>query len=59
MESTYQLVISLLVVIVAMAASWFAYDQGYMDPVIEKLGYDAPLSKADWPGVGRDVSGCV
>lgn len=39
MENTYQIAISLLAVIIAMAATWFAYDQGYLDPVIEKFGY--------------------
>ena len=38
METTYQVLISLLTVLVVMAAGWFAYDQGYLDPVIEKIG---------------------
>lgn len=38
MESTYQIFIYLLTVVVLMAASWYAYDQGYADPLIEKFG---------------------
>lgn len=38
MESTYQLAISILTVLLVLAGSYFAYDQGYMDPLIEKLG---------------------
>lgn len=38
MESTYQLAISILTVLLVLAGSYFAYDQGYMDPLIEKFG---------------------
>ncbi|KAG6366212.1 hypothetical protein INS49_000388 [Diaporthe citri] len=38
MESTYQIAISLLTVLLVLAGSYFAYDQGYMDPLIEKFG---------------------
>lgn len=37
-ESTSQVLVALLSVILAVAVAWFAYDQGYMDPVIEKIG---------------------
>lgn len=39
MENSYQILVSLITVVIVMAASWFAYDQGYMDPLIEKFGY--------------------
>ncbi|EON98960.1 hypothetical protein UCRPA7_5559 [Phaeoacremonium minimum UCRPA7] len=38
METTYQVLISLITIIAVMVAGWFAYDQGYLDPVIEKIG---------------------
>lgn len=38
METTYQVLISLITIIAVMAAGWFAYDQGYLDPVIEAVG---------------------
>ncbi|KAK7748820.1 hypothetical protein SLS53_000844 [Cytospora paraplurivora] len=38
MENTYQLIASLVMVILAVAASWVAYDQGFLDPLIEKVG---------------------
>lgn len=38
MESTYQLAISILTVLSVLAGSYFAYNQGYMDPLIEKFG---------------------
>lgn len=39
MENIYQILVSLTTVVIVLAASWFAYDQGYMDPLIEKFGY--------------------
>lgn len=30
-----------------MAATWFAYDQGYMDPLIEKVGVFMMKAKAE------------
>ncbi|KAL2281659.1 hypothetical protein FJTKL_11539 [Diaporthe vaccinii] len=47
MESTYQLAISLLTVILVLAGSYFAYDQGYMDPLIEKFGVFMMKAKAE------------
>lgn len=38
MESTYQLAISIFTVLLVLAGSYVAYDQGYMDPLIEKFG---------------------
>lgn len=38
MESTYQIFIYLLTVVVLMAASWYAYNEGYADPLIERIG---------------------
>jgi hypothetical protein len=38
MESTYQIAVSLLTVILIVAGSYFAYDQGYIDPLLEKFG---------------------
>lgn len=38
MENTYQFVIYLLTVIVLVTASWYAYNEGYADPLIEKYG---------------------
>ncbi|KAG8168187.1 hypothetical protein KVR01_003876 [Diaporthe batatas] len=47
MESTYQIAVALLTVILIMAASYFAYDQGYMDPLIEKFGVFMMKAKAE------------
>ncbi|KAF3767393.1 hypothetical protein M406DRAFT_355560 [Cryphonectria parasitica EP155] len=38
METTYQYLVALLTVAVLMAASVYAYNEGYMDPLIEKFG---------------------
>lgn len=38
MEPTYQFFVYLLTVIALVAASWYAYNEGYADPVIEKFG---------------------
>ncbi|POS77209.1 hypothetical protein DHEL01_v204406 [Diaporthe helianthi] len=47
METTYQVAVSLLTVILVMAASYFAYDQGYMDPLIERFGVFMMKAKAE------------
>lgn len=38
MESTYQILVTLVTVVVLMAVTWYLYNEGYMDPVIEKVG---------------------
>lgn len=38
MESTYQIFVYLLTVAVLIAATWYAYTEGYADPLIEKMG---------------------
>lgn len=38
MDSTYQIAVSILTVLLVLAGSYYAYDQGYMDPLIERLG---------------------
>ncbi|KAJ0113882.1 hypothetical protein J7T55_010126 [Diaporthe amygdali] len=47
MESTYQLAVSLLAVLILVAGSYFAYEQGYMDPLIEKFGVFMMKAKAE------------
>lgn len=47
MENIYQILVSLTTVVIVMAASWFAYDQGYMDPLIEKFGVYMMKAKAE------------
>jgi len=53
METTQSILISLLIVLTAVAAAYWAYQEGYADPIIEKLGYvttllSPPLPKASW-----------
>lgn len=38
MESTYQIFIYLLTVVALMIGVWYAYNEGYADPLIEKVG---------------------
>ncbi|ROW09460.1 hypothetical protein VMCG_02229 [Cytospora schulzeri] len=47
MENIYQILVSLIAVVIVMAASWFAYDQGYMDPLIEKFGVYVMKAEAE------------
>lgn len=47
METTYQLLVSFLTVAILMAATWFAYTQGYMDPLVEKIGVYMMKAKAE------------
>lgn len=49
MENTYQLIASLVMVILAVAASWVAYDQGFLDPLIEKVGYVVSIPQSSYP----------
>ncbi|KAJ9154970.1 hypothetical protein NKR23_g2158 [Pleurostoma richardsiae] len=46
METTYSVLISLLTVVLVFAGAWFAYEQGYLDPVIEKIGVYMMKAKA-------------
>lgn len=36
--SSYQFFIPLFTVAVLLAAAWYGYNEGYMDPLIEKIG---------------------
>ncbi|KAJ4415186.1 hypothetical protein N0V82_007487 [Gnomoniopsis sp. IMI 355080] len=47
MESNYQIFIYLLTVVVLMAATWYAYNEGYADPLIEKMGVWMMKAKAE------------
>ncbi|KAJ4389691.1 hypothetical protein N0V93_007163 [Gnomoniopsis smithogilvyi] len=47
MESTYQIFVYLLTVVVLMAATWYAYNEGYADPLIEKMGVFLMKAKAE------------
>lgn len=38
METTYQFLVYLLTVVVLAAAALVAYNEGYMNPLIEKIG---------------------
>ncbi|KAI3398824.1 hypothetical protein diail_8515 [Diaporthe ilicicola] len=47
MDSTYQIAVSMLTVLLVLAGSYYAYDQGYMDPLIERLGVFMMKAKAE------------
>lgn len=47
METAYQLFVSLLTVVLLIAATWYAYNEGYMDPLIEKVGVFVMKAKAE------------
>ncbi|KUI68813.1 hypothetical protein VM1G_04236 [Cytospora mali] len=57
MENIYQILVSLITVVIVMAASWFAYDQGYMDPLIEKFGVYVMKAKAEAEAKQMQVQG--
>ncbi len=46
MEATQSIIISLLIALTVVAAAYWGYQEGYVDPIIEKVGYDtAPPSR--------------
>lgn len=47
MENTVHLSLSLLTVIFLMAATWYAYNEGYMNPLIEKVGVFMMRARAE------------
>jgi hypothetical protein len=65
--TTYSLLISLLTVIALSAGGYFAYQQGYLDPLIEKVGVlvfkakavaEAKEMQAKGMTAGKDFVGC-
>ncbi|CAN8103000.1 unnamed protein product [Discula destructiva] len=47
MESTYQIFIYLLTVVALVTGAWYAYNEGYADPLIEKVGIYMMKAKAE------------
>ncbi|PSR74083.1 hypothetical protein BD289DRAFT_487477 [Coniella lustricola] len=47
METIYQYLVSLLLVVILSAAGWYAYEEGYMNPLIEKVGVYMMEAKAE------------
>lgn len=65
--TTYSLLISFLTVIALSAGGYFAYQQGYLDPLIEKVGVlvfkakavaEAKEMQAQGMTAGKDFVGC-
>jgi hypothetical protein len=46
MESTQSIIVSLVVILAFVTGMYYAYNEGYLDPFIEKLGcvYFGPIS---------------
>jgi hypothetical protein len=65
--TTYSILTSLLIVIALTASGYFAYQQGYLDPLIEKVGVfvfkakavaEAKEMQAKGMKAGEDFVGC-